>query len=67
MSLNKSKIAIIGTGMTALSIGYHLPSLYPSIEITYFDKGLKPGGRLATRRTRKNKEFLFDHGAPYFT
>lgn len=24
------KIAIIGTGITALSIGYHLPKVYPT-------------------------------------
>jgi renalase len=60
------KVAIIGTGITALSIGYHLPRLLPSVEITYFDKGRKAGGRLATRRTRTSQSTVFDHGAPFF-
>ena len=46
------KIAIIGTGITALSIGYHLPAVLPKVEITYIDKARKVGGRLVTRRTR---------------
>ena len=50
--MSRSKVAIIGTGMTALSIGYHLPLVNPSVDITFFDKGTKPGGRVATRRSR---------------
>ena len=63
--MSLSKVAIIGTGMTALSIGYHLPLHNPLVEITFFDKGQKPGGRVATRRSRQNQELLFDHGAPF--
>jgi hypothetical protein len=29
--MSLSKVAIIGTGMTALSIGYHLPLLNPLV------------------------------------
>jgi len=29
------KVAIIGTGITALSIGYHLPRLLPHASITF--------------------------------
>lgn len=65
--MSLTKVAIIGTGMTALSLGYHLPLINPSIEITFIDKGSKAGGRVATRRSRQDKELLFDHGAPYLS
>ena len=52
------KTAIIGTGMTGLSIGAHLSNA----TITFFDKSRKPGGRMSTRTTRTNPELIFDHG-----
>lgn len=63
--MSLSRVAIVGTGITALSIGHYLPLVNPLVEITFFDKAQKPGGRVATRRSRNNQELLFDHGAPF--
>ena len=52
------KIAVIGTGLSALSLVYHLPTL----DITFFEKSWRPGGRISTRR---NGNYVFDHGAHY--
>ena len=35
-----------------------------NFNITVLDKGKYPGGRISTR---KNKEFIFNHGAQFFT
>ena len=53
-------IAIIGAGMTGLSLAYNLKGN----NITIFDKSWRPGGRVSTR---SNGEFLFDHGAHYLS
>ena len=52
------KIAVIGTGLSALSLVHHLPSL----DITFFEKSWRPGGRISTRR---HQDYAFDHGAHY--
>tara|TARA_B100000965_G_scaffold59167_1_gene45244 strand:+ start:402 stop:1382 length:981 start_codon:yes stop_codon:yes gene_type:complete len=52
------KIAVIGTGLSALSLVYHLPAL----DITFFEKSWRPGGRISTRRYQN---YAFDHGAHY--
>ena len=52
------KIAVIGTGLSALSLAYHLPTL----DITFFEKSWRPGGRISTR---KHEQYAFDHGAHY--
>ena len=52
------KIAVVGTGLSALSLAHHLPSL----DITFFEKSWRPGGRISTR---KHGEYAFDHGAHY--
>ncbi len=52
------KIAVIGTGLSALSLAYHLPTL----DITFFEKSWRPGGRISTRR---HENYIFDHGAHY--
>ena len=52
------KIAVIGTGLSALSLAYHLPAL----DITFFEKSWRPGGRISTR---KHEQYAFDHGAHY--
>ena len=49
------KIAVIGTGLSALSLAYHLPAL----DITFFEKSWRPGGRISTR---KHNQYAFDHG-----
>jgi len=52
------KIAVIGTGLSALSLAHHLPSS----DITFFEKSWRPGGRLSTRR---HENYEFDHGAHF--
>ena len=54
------KIAIIGTGISALSLAHHLPTL----DITFFEKSWRPGGRLSTR---KHGDLQFDHGANFLS
>tara|TARA_B100001027_G_scaffold28507_1_gene16874 strand:- start:1147 stop:2121 length:975 start_codon:yes stop_codon:yes gene_type:complete len=53
-------IAIIGAGMTGLSIAYNLKGN----NISIFDKSWRPGGRVSTR---KHGDLLFDHGAHYLS
>ncbi len=53
-------IAIIGAGMTGLSIAYNLQGN----NISIFDKSWRPGGRVSTR---KHGDLLFDHGAHYLS
>ena len=48
------KIAVIGTGLSALSLVHHLPAL----DITFFEKSWRPGGRITTRR---HENYIFDH------
>ena len=52
------KIAVIGTGLSALSLVHHLPAL----DVTFFEKSWRPGGRITTRR---HENYAFDHGAHY--
>ena len=53
-------IAIIGAGMTGLSLTYNLQGN----NISIFDKSWRPGGRVSTR---KHGDLLFDHGAHYLS
>ena len=53
-------IAIIGAGMTGLSLAYNLQEH----NITIFDKSWRSGGRVSTR---KHDNYLFDHGAHYLS
>lgn len=55
-------IAIIGAGMAGLSCAQHLRAA--GHEVTLFDKGRGPGGRMASRRHDGGR---IDHGAQYFT
>ena len=57
------KIAIIGTGLSAIFSALHLRK-NTDLEINLFDKARGLGGRLATRRAEDGK---FDHGAQYFS
>jgi renalase len=56
------RIAVIGAGLAGLVCAERL--MGQGWEVTVFDKGRGPGGRLATRRA---DELRFDHGAQYFT
>jgi predicted NAD/FAD-dependent oxidoreductase len=55
-------LAIIGAGMAGLTLGRL--ALEAGITPAVFDKGRKPGGRLATRRL---ESCAFNHGCQHFT
>ena len=57
-----NKIAIVGSGVTGLSLALHLPK---NVEITMFDKSRKAGGRVSTRTTREHPGYSFDHGLAF--
>lgn len=56
-------LAIIGAGVAGLAAGRRLRRLRPDLAITIYEKGSRPGGRVATRR---RGGFVFDHGAQIF-
>jgi predicted NAD/FAD-dependent oxidoreductase len=56
-----TKIAIIGAGLSPLSIAHLLKD---QARITLFDKARGVSGRMSTRRA---SPYCFDHGAQYFT
>ena len=55
-------IATVGAGMSALGAATRLKET--GARVVMFDKGRGPGGRMSTRR---QGEYVFDHGAQYFT
>lgn len=55
------RIAIIGAGLSGLTLARHLA---PLAAVRVFEKSRGLGGRMATRRVG---EFRFDHGAQFFT
>lgn len=57
---NPQRVAIVGAGMAGLACAMALHAA--GLEVTLFDKGRRPGGRLATRRAGT---LSFDHGASY--
>jgi len=57
----KSKIAIIGAGLSGLSAAHLLKDF---ADITLFEKARGVSGRMSTRRAGP---YFFDHGAQYFT
>ncbi len=62
MAKARTRIAVIGAGMAGLSCARVLHA--SDAEVVVFDKGRRPGGRLATRRI---DALRFDHGAQYAT
>jgi len=60
------RIAIVGAGMAGLSCATLLVDA--GHEVTLFDKGRGPGGRMSTRWLATSRgEISFDHGAQYLT
>lgn len=55
-------IAVVGAGLAGLACARVLKD--HGLEVTVFDKGRAPGGRLSRRRA---EPFAFDHGAQFFT
>ena len=61
-------IAIIGAGLSGLTLAAKLKQSLPGVDIQLFEKARGPGGRMSTRRAAQNGiEFSFDHGAQFFT
>ncbi|MEO0670609.1 MAG: FAD-dependent oxidoreductase [Pseudomonadota bacterium] len=56
---NARRIAVVGAGITGLTVARRLNDL--GFSVTVFDKGRSLGGRLSTR---VSGDFAFDHGAP---
>ena len=59
--IQNKKIAIIGAGISGLTVAKKLAKLN---EVIVFDKSRGIGGRMATRRV---DDYHFDHGAQFFT
>lgn len=56
------QVAVIGAGLAGLACAHALTDA--GWQVTVFDKGRGPGGRMSTRRSDHG---AFDHGAQYFT
>lgn len=60
------RIAIVGAGISGLACADGLVD--QGHDVTLFDKGRGPGGRMSTKRLEEQGQTLrFDHGAQYFT
>ncbi len=60
--MSRHKIAIVGAGMSGISVARTLCG--EGFDVQIFEKSRGYGGRMATRRA---SGFEFDHGAQYFT
>jgi predicted NAD/FAD-dependent oxidoreductase len=58
------RIAIIGAGISGLTLASEIRAYSPHAEITVFDKSRGLAGRMATRRA---DPFAFDHGTQFLT
>lgn len=58
------RVAIIGTGISGVSLASMLQDQHADCSVTLFDKSRGLGGRMSTRYTPSNE---FDHGASFFT
>ncbi len=61
-SANSRSVAVVGAGIAGLAAAAELVA--NGHQVTVFDKGRKPGGRVATRR---DGGVFFDHGAQFAT
>lgn len=57
------RVVVVGAGLSGLTAARRLAGR-PDLQVTVFDKGRSPGGRLATRRIAGG---VLDHGAQFFT
>ena len=66
MDAQQRHIAVIGAGMAGLTCATELQAA--GYNVTVFDKGRGPGGRMAARRAELDGVTIsFDHGAQYLT
>lgn len=64
--MSQPRVAIVGAGLTGLSIARQLRG--QNMDITLFDKSRGVSGRMATRRLTLTQQTLrFDHGVPGLT
>eukprot|EP00897_Mesotaenium_endlicherianum_P010330 jgi/Mesen1/9325/ME000061S08765 len=64
----KNTVAVIGAGIAGLVCATTL--VERGAQVAVFDMGRGPGGRMSTRRERREEgsaDLVFDHGAQYFT
>ena len=59
------RVAVVGAGAAGLMAARTLQD--HGLEVRLFDKGRRPGGRMATRSSRQAPELAFDHGVAGFT
>jgi renalase len=59
------KIAVLGSGISGSAAARLLAE--SGLEVTVFECGRGVGGRMATRYTRDEDKFSFDHGAQYIS
>jgi len=57
-------IAVIGAGLSGLNCSSKLSM---NNKVIIFEKSRGCGGRMSNKRLGENQEFIFDHGAQYFT
>lgn len=60
-SMGKPSIAVIGAGVTGLTVGHFLKDF---AAVTLFERSYRAGGRVSTQYTSSHS---FDHGAQFFT
>ena len=60
MPASALRVAVQGSGMASATVARLLSA---SHDVTVFEAGRGPGGRMSTRRAR---DFQWDHGAQYF-
>jgi len=61
----RQTVAVVGAGLAGLMCARTLHD--HRYNVTVFDKGRTPGGRVATRLSRDDANWAFDHGAPYLS
>lgn len=62
LARKKMDYAIIGAGLTGLTLGWDLLQKFPHLKVQIFEKSSGCGGRLATRRIGN---LTYDHGAQF--
>ncbi|MEC7985331.1 MAG: FAD-dependent oxidoreductase [Myxococcota bacterium] len=61
----ETRVAIIGSGMAGLTCARILQE--HGFQVELYDKARQVGGRIATRSSRKDALWRFDHGLPFFS
>lgn len=59
------RVVVVGAGIAGLTCARALQE--HGCDVTVYDRGRGPGGRMSTRVSREHDGLTFDHGCPYFT